>query len=238
VNPRKRRGTILLVLAGLLSVVMFVLLSSYVASINRQVGGYVKVLELRADVAAYTPVTEAAVEQRDVPARWAPSNALHDTGALAGTVAAVDLRRGSYIQTDMVINKPLLEPNQRETAILIDAETGVAGKVIRGSRVDIIATYPGTQTAPPRSEIIVPHARVVDVGKLEDLAGTDDKGGVTSGKVVPVTFALTVREALVLTYAESFATKVRLALVAPGDSDIVPGDQTSFTLPPPAVRKP
>jgi hypothetical protein len=34
---------------------------------------------------------------------------------------------------------------------------------------------------------------------------------------VPVTFALSVQESLILTFAESFATKVRLALIGGGD---------------------
>jgi hypothetical protein len=38
------------------------------------------------------------------------------------------------------------------------------------------------------------------------------------GQVVPITFALTPEQALVVSYAESNAAEVRLALLRPGDS--------------------
>ena len=46
----------------------------------------------------------------------------------------------------MLIAPPQLAPGQRELAILVDAETGVAGKIGPDSIVDVIATYPGGDT--------------------------------------------------------------------------------------------
>src|SRR5690606_41410198 len=52
------------------------------------------------------------------------------------------ISEGSLLQNSMVIPAPELEAGEREIAIMVNAETGVAGKVSRQSRVDIYATFP------------------------------------------------------------------------------------------------
>lgn len=212
-NPRQRRGVLLMVLATLGAVVVFVSVFGYVASVQEQVGDRVSTLRLVRDVPAFEPVDESMLERVDVPVRWLPETVVTDERSLQGLVAGTHLRAGSYVQDGMFVDRPALQQGQREIAILIDAETGVAGKVGRGSVVDIYATFQGESPTPARSEIIVTNARVIDVGNL-----TQEEGGdFDSKQVVPVTFALSVEESLALTYAESFASSVRLALVGGGD---------------------
>ena len=43
----------------------------------------------------------------------------------------------------MIGSPPELATGEREIAILVDAETGVAGKISPGSIVDIVATFGG-----------------------------------------------------------------------------------------------
>jgi pilus assembly protein CpaB len=60
---------------------------------------------------------------------------------------------------------------------------------------------------------------VLAIGALQrvDVPPKDDgTSQFQQSEVVPVTFALSRADSLKVTYAESFATKVRLALVAPG----------------------
>jgi pilus assembly protein CpaB len=228
VNPRQRRGMLLLIIAAVGSLAVFVLVASYVASVRTEVGPLAPVLRLRADVEAFQPVTPQMVEEVRVPRRWLPSTAVHRLDALLGTVAGTDLARGSYLQTDMLVPPPALSKGQREIAILVDAETGVAGKVERGSHVDIFATFQENQAtggnrARSSSRVIVRNARVLDIGSLEEVSSPDIRGLLTPSQVVPVTFALSVKDSLVLTYAESFATKVRLALIGGGDTAKVKG---------------
>src|SRR5207237_8770423 len=123
-------------------------------------------------------------------------------------------------------------PGQREVAIMLDAANGVAGKIEPTSVVDIYATFEGKNGVPSRSQIIVSGARVIEVG-VPTTRRTDTKLGFTEdGKVVPVTFALSVQDSLVLTYAETYATKPRRALVPGGDTHRVPPREPSFQLPP------
>jgi pilus assembly protein CpaB len=59
---------------------------------------------------------------------------------------------------------------------------------------------------------------VIDVGRPELKGGRGvQEQAADPEQVVPVTFALDARQALTVTYAESFAQEVRLALLRPGE---------------------
>jgi len=72
----------------------------------------------------------------------------------------------------------------------------------------------------------VTNALVINVGVVETVDRGDTTGNLGEGKAVPVTFAVPIKDALRIAYAESFAVKVRLALRGGGDeSTVPPGDQ-------------
>ncbi len=224
-NPRQRRGVLLMALATLGALVVFVSVLSYVGSVRDEVGNLGIALRLSQDVEAFGVVDEAVWEEVQVPVRWMSATTITDPRETIGLVAGTALPAGSFLQRGMLIEQPSLEQGQREIAILIDAETGVAGKVRGGSVVDIYATFsadgPLGQVA--RSDIIVTNALVLQVGR--PTASGDE--GFADQAVVPITFALSVEESLALTYAESFAANVRLAIVGGGDrTPLSPGQRT------------
>lgn len=114
---------------------------------------------------------------------------------------------------------------------MIDASTGVAGKIDPGAEVNIYATFKAEdERQKDQSKIIVERARVIDVGKLTPFDRDQDDRRREQNEAVPITFALDAGDAQRVAYAESFATHVRLALVAQGgDSAVPPGDR-SYTL--------
>jgi pilus assembly protein CpaB len=230
VTPRQRKGVLLLVLAGLGLVAVFVLVAGYVADVRKDVEPKVGVLALRGDVARNEPLSAAMVKTVWLPERWAPRNAVRDPDALAGLVASADFPGGSVVQRGMATNPPQLSPKQREIAILVDAETGVAGKIGPGSTVDIVATFGGDQQRgiKPRSEILVPGARIIEVGSARTRGDATSSGQVDPKTVLPVTFALTVRQTLKVTYAEVNAQEVRLALLREGEASSVPVKQREY----------
>ena len=155
-----------------------------------------------------------------MPKRWAPKTALRSRAQLVGLVAGSDLPADSLLQKGMLIAPPELSPGQREVAILVDAETGVAGKIGPGSVVDIVGTFQGDpdRGIKPKSTVVVPAARIIDVGQAQLKGGRGVQQAEADPKeVVPVTFALTPKQQLEVTEAESFADEVRLALRRPGD---------------------
>jgi len=231
VNPRQRRAILLLALATLGLLGVFVLVAGYVADVRGQVDPKVAVLVLTKPAKAYGSVTDDMVKTERIPRRWAPEQALTDRGALVNLVAATDLKPDTVLQDGMLQAPPDLAPGQREIAIMVDAETGVAGKLHPGSVVDIIATFAGGEGAPNTSEVVVPGARIVDVGVAVPKGGekVQEQEQQSPEQVVPVTFALTPQQDLMVTHAETFASEVRLALLRPGDSPELAPDQRSFS---------
>jgi pilus assembly protein CpaB len=210
---------------------------NYVAGVQSQVGPLVSVLRLAEDAPPYFPITEDMVEQVTVPARWSPTNALSSPLDLAGQVPTVSLPSGTVLQQGMLIDPPALEEGQLELAILVDAETGVAGRIGRGSIVDILATFPGSDQVPASANIVIEEAEILEVGIPRE-ATEEEESGFAAGQVVPVTFALSRDETLRLTFIESYATEVRLALRAPTDDRNLDSNQRTYQPVPGALTEP
>ncbi|MER6530982.1 Flp pilus assembly protein CpaB [Streptomyces sp. NPDC001508] len=228
-NSRQRRGVILLVLSVLCALGAFAGVLSVIDDVKSKVGPEVTAYRLKSNVAPYTPLSTGQFAKIRMPERWLSANAVTDLRQIRGKIAVTTLREGSLLQTDMIVDQPALRPGEQEVAIMIDAATGVAGKITPGSRVNVYATFEGKeQSDPDQSKIIVANARVLDVGKLTSLEPDNKNQQPTDA--VPITFALSTIDAQRITYAESFAQRVRLALVAPGSETTVPDKDRTYEL--------
>ncbi|MFD7546904.1 Flp pilus assembly protein CpaB [Streptomyces sp. NPDC059578] len=229
-NSRQRRGVILLVLSVLCALGAFAGVLAVIRDVNSKVGPEVTAYRLKGDVAPYKTLTSSQFEKVSMPKRWLSKTAVTDLNAIRGKIAVTRLRAGSLLQHDMIVERPELSAGQQEIAIMIDAATGVAGKITPGATVNIYATFESDdERAKHQSKVIVENAKVIDVGKLTALDPDRRDRARATNEAVPITFALGTADAQRIAYAESFATHVRLALVAPGGADVRPDDRT-FTL--------
>jgi pilus assembly protein CpaB len=230
-NSRQRRGIILLILSVLCAFGAFAGVLSVISDVKSKVGPEVTAYRLKTDVAPYTPLSTGQFEKIEMPERWLSENAVTDLDRIRGKIAVTTLKRGSLLQSDMVVDQPALQPGQQEVAIMVDAATGVAGKITPGATVNVYATFEGEREGDPdQSKIIVTNARVLDVGKLTSLEPGDNDRARRATEAVPITFALSTLDAQRITYAESFAQRVRLALVAPGGGATVPEQDRTYEL--------
>ncbi|MFI5683756.1 Flp pilus assembly protein CpaB [Streptomyces sp. NPDC051636] len=228
-NSRQRRGVILLILSVLCALGAFAGVLSVIDDVQSKVGPEVTAYRVRSEVAPYTTLNAGQFEKVKMPERWLSPNAVTSLREIQGKIAVTTLRKGSLLQTDMIVDQPALRAGQQEVAIMIDAATGVAGKITPGSRVNVYATFEGKKESDPdQSKIIVTNARVLDVGRLTSLEPDDKNQQPTDA--VPITFALSTVDAQRITYAESFAQRVRLALVAPGGETTVPDKDRTYEL--------
>ncbi|MFF5423291.1 MULTISPECIES: Flp pilus assembly protein CpaB [unclassified Streptomyces] len=231
-NSRQRRGVILLLLSVLCALGAFAGVLAVISDVNAKVGPEVTAYRVaRADVEPYTPLKASQFEKVTMPERWLSTTAVTDLRQIEGKIAVTTLRSGSLLQTDMIVERPELRPGEQEIAIMIDAGTGVAGKITAGARVNIYATFDGVKKGEaPQSRLIVASARVIGVGKITPIDSRSDRTDRATS-AVPITFALTTADAQRVAYAESFAEHVRLALVAPSSAGApaAPGDRT-YTL--------
>ncbi|XKK63314.1 Flp pilus assembly protein CpaB [Streptomyces sp. ARC32] len=230
-NSRQRRGVILLILSVLCALGAFAGVLSVVNDVKSKVGPEVTAYRLKSDIEPYTELGAAQFEKIGMPERWLSENAVTDLSQVRGKIAVTRLKAGSLLQTDMIVDTPALRPGQQEVAIMIDAATGVAGKITPGSSVNVYATFEGQREGDPdQSRIIVTNAKVIDVGPLSALEPDEDSRDREPTDAVPITFALSTIDAQRITYAESFARRVRLALVAPGGDTTVPDKDRTYEL--------
>ncbi|MGW3727413.1 Flp pilus assembly protein CpaB [Streptomyces sp. NPDC000851] len=230
-NSRQRRGVILLLLSVICALGAFAGVLSVISDVKSKVGPEVTAYRLKADVEPYTTLTTGQFEKIEMPERWLSANAVTDLRQIEGKTAVTTLREGSLLQSDMIVDQPALQPGQQEVAIMIDAATGVAGKITPNSTVNVYATFAGEREGDPaQSKIIVTNARVIDVGRLTSLTPDEGDRSRRTTDAVPITFALSTIDAQRLTYAESFADRVRLALVAPGSDTTVPDEDRTYEL--------
>ncbi|MFI9581234.1 Flp pilus assembly protein CpaB [Streptomyces sp. NPDC052236] len=230
-NSRQRRGVVLLLLSVLCAFGVFVGVLSVIGDVNSKVGPEVTAYRIKSDVAPYTLLEKGQFEKISMPKRWLSRTAVTDLAVVQGKIAVTQLKRGSLLQDDMMVKKPAVGNGEQEIAIMIDAATGVAGKITPGALVNIFATFAGKSDGEAdQSRIIVPNAKVIDVGRITALKPDqkDRTNGLT--QAVPITFALNATDAQRLAYAESFAEHVRLALLGNGTPGTLrPGDGT-YTL--------
>ncbi|GMA88160.1 hypothetical protein GCM10025868_34100 [Angustibacter aerolatus] len=120
-----------------------------------------------------------------------------------------------------------LSDGMREVSINFDAADGINGRVRPGDKVDVVAAFAARQSSQNQVDqsvrkahlpynvagIVVSQALVVSVGEktpvgIEVGAATD--GNADPQEVVPVTFALSVKDSTALAYAEAFSVKMRI----------------------------
>ncbi|MEU5886431.1 Flp pilus assembly protein CpaB [Streptomyces sp. NPDC047461] len=230
-NSRQRRGVILLILSAVCALAAFAGVLSVIDDAESKVGPEVTAYRLKTNVEPYKPLSTAQFEKIEMPERWLSDNAVRNLREIDGKIAVTALKKGSLLQSDMIVAQPALQPGQQEVAIMIDAATGVAGKITPNSTVNVYATFEGEREgAPDQSKIIVTNAKVLDVGDLTPLQPDADDRTREATEAVPITFALSAIDAQRITYAESFAKRVRLALVAPGETGTVPDQDRTYEL--------
>ncbi|WP_432194882.1 Flp pilus assembly protein CpaB [Streptomyces sp. bgisy027] len=230
-NSRQRRGVILLLLSIVCALGAFAGVLSVINDVKSKVGPEVTAYRLKKDVAPYTPLSAGQFEKIEMPERWLSKNAVTSLREIQGKIAVTTLKSGSLLQSDMIVDQPALQTGEQELAIMIDAATGVAGKITAGAKVNVYATFEGARDSDPdQSRLIVENARVIDVGELTSLRPDEGDRGREPTEAVPITFALEPIDAQRLTYAESFADEVRLALVAPGSDSDIPATNRTYEL--------
>ncbi|GAA2263306.1 Flp pilus assembly protein CpaB [Actinomadura luteofluorescens] len=213
-NPRQRRGAVLLGVAVLGSAFVFASVYRYVASVRAEVGPKLSVLVVTKEVGAYQRPGPDALATRTMPRQWIPpSGILHRPEEIGDRVAATRLRPGTYLVPDLLTAQPDLRPGQRAITLQVTVDPNVTGRLRAGALTDVYATFPAQGKRQACASRIVSRALVLQVGRRE-------------GEHVAIMFAFDGRDSLKVTYAESFANRIRLALISeagePGELQLTP----------------
>lgn len=208
---RRRRALLLGALSLILGVLAAANVSRREAALARQLGPLVDVVVARSALAEGARLTPARLAVRAIPARYAPSGAFGAPEEVVGLRAAIPVPEGADLVAGMVDDgraraRPGAPVRAGERVADLVA-TGSARIIQPGARVDVVVTR-GTDGGAGRAELALEDVEV--------LAASDapEEGGTAR---VAVSLRVTLRQAVFLAAAQSFAREIRLLPRAPGD---------------------
>lgn len=194
---RGRRAALLIGLALIMGALAAADIGGREARLRQSLQPIVDVVVARSDIGAGTVIGDAALTTRRVPSRYAPTVAVAERRALEGAIAAVDIPAGSDVSRAHIRARGAA-PELRAGERIVDVvAVGSPRLVIAGSRVDVLVTRDGsgTRLALENAEVMSSRpAEVQDGGPARVAAG----------------LRVTVRQAVYLTSAQSFAREIRL----------------------------
>lgn len=203
---RRRRGLLLVGLSLVLGALAAADVGRREAALDRRLAPLVPVLVARADLAPGRPLRAGDVEPREIPARWAPLGAAGSAGEVVGTVPAVRIPRGAYVTAAALTaadGASIVRRGERAVEILA---AGSPDLVAPGARVDVLVTRERAGT-----RLALQDVEVLSSRSAEDAAGTAR---------IAATLRVTLRQAVYLTAAQTFARELRLLPRGAGDTRV------------------
>jgi len=209
---RRRRAFVLAGLALVLGALAASDVSSREAALERRLGPAVPVVVARADLPAGRLVRISDLAIRHVPARYAPAAAFADPAQAAGLRTKAEIVHGTDLLPALLADGESadgasLRPGER-VADLVAA--GPPKLVTPGGRVDVLVTRQGRDGESGSTSLALE-----DVEVLSAVPAGDD--GESGARKVAVSLRVTVRQAVYLAAAQSFAREIRVLPRAAAD---------------------
>jgi pilus assembly protein CpaB len=218
---RRRRAAVLIGLAIVLGALAASDVSGREAALRREIGSPVPVLVVRTELRPGARLAPSALAVRRVPARYAPAGAYRSPDEVAGLRAAVAIPAGTDLEPALVDDGtdargaqagPALRPGERVAQIVA---TGSPRTVSAGTRVDVLVTRESEGGGGGATTLALEDVEVLSAAAAPAAAGAraDDTGLPR----VSVELRVSVRQAVYLAAAQSFARELRVLPRAPGD---------------------
>jgi pilus assembly protein CpaB len=218
-KKRRRRGVLLISLALAAGGLAASEVSSRTRAVEERVGPLVPVVAARNAIEPGTKLTPDRLTVVQVPARYAPPDALADPAQADGLRTGGALEAGSYLTASAFAARPG-DDSERPASGLGRGERAIELKVAGaealadfagpGARVDVLVTTESGERA-GRTELALEDVELLalrgggDGGDaVPDAAGSGSAGGATA------TLRVTLKQAVYLTAAQNFAREVRL----------------------------
>jgi pilus assembly protein CpaB len=209
---RRRRALVLAGLALLLGGLAASDVAGREAALEQRLGPTVPVVVTRASVAAGDRLDARALTVRHVPARFAPSGAHAAPAEVAGQRAATSIPAGADVTVAALSDAaaaPAGAPVRRGERVAEVVAAGPPDVIVPGTRVDVLVTREPRPGAQGGTELALQDAEV--------LAATPAPADQNGPPRVAASLRVTLRQAVFLAAAQSFAREVRLLPRAAGD---------------------
>jgi pilus assembly protein CpaB len=219
---RRRRGALLLVLALACAGMAASEVRDRERRAGARVGPLVPVVVARADLRSGAALSPERLAVRRVPARFAPPDALAAPDEAAGARLAAPLAAGAYVTSAALApgdggrsGGPGAGERAVDVAVAAGADLAAAGP---GARVDVLITT-DARDGRGRTYLALEDVELLGVRAADGStgAGGAGDGGAAVHATATATLRVTLREAVLLTAAQSFARELRLLVRPPGE---------------------
>jgi pilus assembly protein CpaB len=210
VVSRRRRGVLLVGLALMLGGLAAADVGRREAALARELGPEVDVVVAATALQADAEVGEGDLTVRRMPARYVPPDALGSPSELVGSELAVAVAEGALLTRSHVEQPRSLaggSVRRGERAVEVVA-AGLPELVVPGARVDVVITHDDHGSEPGSTELFLRDVEVLGAAPAPEAAAAAAQA--TSTTRVAATLRVTLRQALDLTAAQSFAREIRL----------------------------
>jgi pilus assembly protein CpaB len=227
---RRRRAAVLVSLALACGGLAASRVQTRASEVEAQVGQLVPVLVTRTDVRPGARLRVAQLAVRQVPERFAPRDALASPEQVAGQRVAGAIAAGGYVTAGALTVEDRAGPRgmpvrrgERSVDVAVAGGETLAGAP-PGTRVDVLVTTESRSGAGGGRTYLA----LQDVELLGARAGDAAGGGGASGDGAAAaagtvaTLRVTLKQAVYLTAAQSFAREIRLLARSPGDRRAAP----------------
>ena len=204
---RRRRGLLLAGLSLLLGGLAASDVAGREAQLRRGLGPLVDVVVARSSLPARARLTPDRLGVRRVPARFAPRGGFASAAALAGQRLRAPVSAGADVTTAALAREDSGPPGaalRRGERVADVLATAPATALVPGTRVDIVVTREADGDAPGRTTLALQDVEVLGARSAE-------------ADRVAVSLRVTVRQAVYLAAAQTFAHDIRLLPRPPGE---------------------
>ena len=208
-TPRRRAlllGGLSLLLGGLAAADV----AGREAALERRIGPLVPVVVAASDIAAGDRLTPRRLAVRHVPERFAPRGAVQTPAQVAGHRASAPISAGADV-SGAALDDPggaAGAPVRAGERVADVVATGPADLIVAGSRVDVLVTREPRQSGAGSTTLALEDVEVLAARPAAAQDGT---------RRVAASLRVTVRQAVYLAAAQSFARELRLLPRAAGD---------------------
>jgi pilus assembly protein CpaB len=225
VVTRRRRALLLIGLALLLGGLAASDVARREAALHRELGPAVPVVVARAQLPKGVRLTQARLALRRLPARFVPPGAFSSPAELTGLRTAIAIPAGGFLSATALDDgsaEPSGPPIRAGERIAEVVAAGRPDLVVPGARVDVLVSRDQGDGSPGRTVLALEDVEVLAAAPAEAVTGeggSQDGGGAGGGGVqrVAASLRVTLRQAVYLAAAQSFARELRLLPRAAGE---------------------
>jgi len=233
---RRRRAVLLLGLSILLGGLAAAEVSRRESALTSTLGSPVEVVVARIEIPAGTALSDSNMKIREIPAKYAPGGSLGSKGGLVGLRAAVGIAAGATITVGQVGDGSARQQSGAPVGlgerVAEVVASGPLELVAPGGRVDVLVTKDGVGDQPGSTVLALEDVEVLSAvavsqdGSTGASSSSDASDPSSAGtpvvetssvEMVHASLRVTLRQAVYLAAAQSFARELRLLPRAPGD---------------------